>query len=326
MTREAMTRARPWIYAIVAAVLGGWIAARWYLTSPLGTPGPDVDQWWWMARQLMQGQDPYAADQVARIFRTPVYYPLTAAVLSLPLALLPLEVARGGFVIGTAGLLGYALGKHRPELWPMLGGMPMLMALRSAQWSPALTAAMLLPWLGWLAAAKPNLGVAMLAGARSAWAAKILVVGGLVVVAVSLLVAPGWPWAWRTALESSTHFQPLLMRPCGVLVLLALVRWKDPDARLILALGLVPITGLFYDILPVGLVARSWKQALALMVVGHVAWMNDWLPRTAHTLAEEMWLNGRLGLWFGLLPALALVLLRDGLRLKAKGLRLKAEG
>lgn len=306
-----MTQARPWIYAVVAAGVAGWIAARWYLTSPLGTPGPDVDQWWWMARQLLRGDDPYAADQVARVFVTRIYYPLTAAVISLPLALLPLEVARGVFVVGTAGLLGFAAGKHRPELWPMLAGMPMLMALRSAQWSPLLTAAMLLPSLGWLAAVKPNLGVAMLAGARSVRAVKILVGGGLVVVAVSLLVQPKWPWDWRTVLESSTHFQPLLMRPGGMLVLLALLRWKDPDARLILALGLVPVTGLFYDVLPAGLVARSWKQALALMVVGHVSWMNDWLPRTAHTLAEEMWLNGRLALWFALLPALALVLLRD---------------
>lgn len=304
-------QARPWVYAVIAGIVAGWIAGRWYLTAPLGTPGPDIDQAWWMAGQLWQGTDPYAADHAARIFVTPIYYPLTAAILGLPLALLPLAVARGVFVVATAGLLGYAVGKHRPELWPMLAGMPMLMALRSAQWTPLLTAAILLPSLGWLAAAKPNIGVVMLAGARSARAAKILVGGGLVLVMVSLLVQPGWPWAWRTALEGSTHFRPFLMRPGGVLVLLALLRWKDPDARLLLALGLVPVTGLFYDTVPACLVARSWKQALTLMIVGHVSWMGSWVPRTAHTLAEEMWLNGSLVLWFGLLPALVLVLLRD---------------
>ena len=251
-----VTRLRPVTFGLLAAALGTYVAAGTYLNAPLGTPGPDFDQAWWMAREILQGHDPYAADATRRVFGSPIFYPLTVAIVALPLAGLPVTWARLCFVAGTAALLGYAMGRHRPYLWPTLLGMPYLVALRSAQWSPLLTAAMLLPVLGWLGAAKPNLGVAMLAWMQTKRSILLLAGGGLVLVAVSLAVDPAWPWKWRTALAQSTHFAPLLFHPGGFLVLLALLRWRDRDARLLLALGVVPMTGLFYDVLPACLVCR----------------------------------------------------------------------
>ena len=51
------------------------------------------------------------------------------------------------------------------------------------QWSAILSAALLLPWLGPVAAAKPNLGAAILAGTRSKRSALILVAGSVAVLA-----------------------------------------------------------------------------------------------------------------------------------------------
>jgi len=308
--RVEATRYRPLAFALLAATIGYLIAADNYLGRPVATLGPDIDQAWWMARQLFQGRDPYAVDQTLHLFLTRIYYPLTAAIIAAPLALLPIDVARVAFVCGSAGLFGYAIGRQRPYLWPTLFGVPFLYALRSAQWSPLMTTAMLWPSLGWLAAAKPNLGVVMLAGAQGRRAALILVGGGAVVLAVSLAVQPTWPWAWREALTTSTHFKPLILRPGGFLVLLALLRWRDPDARLLLALGLVPVTGTPYDVVPLCLVAQSRVQAALLALATYVpAVLGVHFSQTT-SLIEMKRVQSTYLLWTALIPALALVLWR----------------
>jgi len=303
------TRLRPLAFALVAALLGAYVAAI-YLQVPIGTPGPDIDQTWWMARQLLQGHDPYAADAAQRIFVTRIFYPLTAAVASLPLALLPVEVARFVFVVGGAAIFGYAIGKHRPYLWPAFLGMPFLVCMRSAQWAAIMTAAMLLPALGWLAAVKPNLGVVMLAGARSKRATLLLVGGGLALAVASLVIDPRWPFKWREALAVSTHFRPLLLRPGGFLMLLALLRWRDPDARLLLALAVVPVTGLFYDALPACLVARSRMQAAGLAILTLLSRFAEPYVPPMESFDEQAWVTGIFVLWTALVPALVLVLYR----------------
>jgi hypothetical protein len=131
----------------------------------------------------------------------------------------------------------------------------------------------------------------------------------LLVVLVSLVIDPRWPWKWWNALETSTHFRPLLFHPGGFLAVLGLLCWRNPDARMIVVLSLVPVTGLFYDVLLLCLVARTWQQSAALSVVGLVGWqVMGFLAPDVPNLAAQMYLNGNMVLWFGLLPALVLVL------------------
>jgi hypothetical protein len=274
----------------------------------LGAPGSDIDQIWWMAREILHGQNPYETDRTLRLFPTIIYYPLTSGVVMLPLALLDLVPMRLAFVAGTAALFGYAIGRSRPYLWPTLIGMPFFVALGSAQWTPLLTTAILWPALGWVAVVKPNLGVAMLAGARTRRDALFLVSGGLGIIVVSLALNPGWPGDWLTALRDSVHFHPLIFRPGGFLVLLAALRWRDPDARLVLALGLVPVTGLMYDMLPACLACRTRAQAAVLALISYIPWAKI---TSAGNLADQMWKNGETTLWFALLPAVGIVLLRS---------------
>jgi hypothetical protein len=303
---------RPWLYAAIGAFLGGVIVIRTIWGVPLWTPGPDIDQAWVSARAILHGQDPYAVvgPEHGNIYR--LFYPLTFAIVALPLAPFPLDPARLLFVAGTAALLGFALGKHRPELWPAFLGLPFLIACRSAQWSLLLTSAMLLPLLGFVAAAKPTIGLAMLVGSRSRRAAVMLVAGCLAVGAISLLIDPAWPLKWRDALRTAQHLHPLIVHPGGWLMLLLLLCWRDADARLLLALSIVPITGPFYDILPAVLVARTWQQCALLSVCTLAAGMiGPWLAPNTADFAQLAWFNGHAVLWAGLMPAGALVLARD---------------
>lgn len=303
---------RPWVYAAIAALFGGVIVIRTIWGVPLWTPGPDIDQAWVSARALLHGQDPYTlvGPEHGNAYR--LFYPLTFAIIALPIAPFHLDPARLLFVAGTAALLGYVLGKHRPELWPALVGLPFLIACRSAQWSPLLTSAMLLPPLGFVAAAKPTIGLAMLAGSRSRRAAVMLVAGCLVVGVISVMIDPAWPLKWRDALRTAHHLRPLILHPGGWLMLLLLIRWRDPDARLVLTLSVVPITGPFYDILPAVLVARTWQQCALLSVCTLAAGIiGPFLAPTTADFAQLAWINGHAVLWAGLMPAGAIVLLRD---------------
>ena len=293
--------------ALLSGLLGLHFVVRYLQHLPLGAPGSDIDQLWWMAREIVRGQNPYVTDRALRLFPTAIYYPLTAGIVALPIALLGLVPMRFVFVTGSAVLFGYAIGRSRPYLWPTLIGMPFLVSLGSAQWTPLLATAILWPALGWVAVAKPNLGLAMLAGAPTRRDALTLVGGGLGIVLVSLAISPGWPNDWLTALRGSVHFHPLIFRPGGFLVLLAALRWRDPDARLVLALGLVPVTGLMYDMLPACLACRTRAQAAVLALISYIPWATI---TSASNLADQMWENGETTLWFGLLPAAGIVLLR----------------
>ncbi len=92
--------------------------------------------------------------------------------------------------------------------------------------------------------------------------------------------------------------------------MLALLRWRDPDARLLLALALVPVTGFAYDALPACLAARTRLQSAILTVVTQIgALQAPHLPH-AHGYADLTWKNGTLVVWTCLLPALVLVLRR----------------
>lgn len=312
MPQLSTSRVRPWLIALAAVAIAGSIYLPHVRGSPIGGQN-DFDQTWLAARLLLAGQDPYAVIRPGGPQGTdyPYFYPLTAAVLALPFALVPLDAARWVFVTLGAGLLGYAIGRHRPWLWPMLLGLPFLTAILSSQWSPWLTSAMLVPSLGFLAAAKPSAGLVLLARASSRRQVMLLGAGVLGVVAMSLAADPSWPLKWRDALAGAPHFRPLVVRPGGFLLLLGLLRWRDPDARMLVALAVIPQTGLMYEALPAVLVARNRLEAVALALLTQVAWFAGQFvlaPRTG--FAAVSWINGTVVVWACLLPALALVLLR----------------
>jgi hypothetical protein len=232
------------------------------------TVGSDIDQVWGAARALLAGENPYAAVGPTGHYRWvfPLYYPLPAAIVMLPFAWLPVLAARTCFVALSCGLLAYGVARRSPQHWPLFLSGSFLMAVTAAQWSPLLTAALLLPWLGWTFAAKPTIGAAL-------WVARprlAPVIGCAVLVAATLVVRPSWPLEWLTALAAGPHFRAPVQHVGGVLVLLALTRWRRPEARLLAALACIPQTTVAYEALPLFLVPQRRSEGLTLAVLSQV--------------------------------------------------------
>jgi hypothetical protein len=158
---------------------------------------------------------------------------------------------------------------------PIILSVPFVVAVRLGQWSPWLTAAALVPAFGAVLAAKPTLGAALF-GARPSRAAFI---GGVVVVLASLAWLPAWPFAWLENVRHVTaEHRPPITRPLGLVLLLALLRWRHADARLLLLYACVPQLLLFADQLPLLLVARQRVEALALWGASWIAFAYWFLP------------------------------------------------
>src|SRR5262249_2141103 len=72
---------------------------------------------------------------------------------------------------------------------------------------------------------------------------------------LSLIVMPRWPWLWLGQLGNYEHFIPILIVP-GFLVLAALWRYRDNDARLLLLMAMMP-TRWFFDAFVLWLIPNS---------------------------------------------------------------------
>lgn len=265
----------------------------------------DWDQIWLAGRAVLHGQDPYLAVNAGN---SPwgLVYPVPAVLVGLPFCLLPLQAARAAWFAIGAGVLAYAWGtKPRWRLVGLLSG-GMIWASLGAQWTPLLVASIWLPWAGFAYACKPTTAAAL-------WLAKprrLPIVTGLALVAASFAVSPHWVREWLEATSVMYH-EPLLFRPGGFLLLVALARWRRPEARLVLALALIPSSGMPYDLLALYLVAttkREW-MLITLLTQGVAVWGESvWHAGiAADAFAKLVW-PAELSMAY--LPALAMVLLR----------------
>lgn len=261
----------------------------------------DWDATWTGARALLHGENPYTS-----IPNPPwpwgLNYPLPAVLLSAPFALLPLVVARALFVgVGTALFTFAILRKGLWRLYLLVSG-AMYWSWIPVQWAPLLIGAALTPGLGWILAAKPTMGFALWVAYPDWWT----VLGGLGLLAISFVLQPDWVHHWMAAV-SHLHHTPNLLRPGGVLLLLALLRWRRPEGRLLAALCLIPQTTALYEVLPLGLVAQNRIQAAGfavLTVLAHLLYLAG--PQGPWPVgAEYQWWVMLLLIY---LPALAVIL------------------
>jgi hypothetical protein len=228
----------------------------------------DFDQLWAAGRALWSHRDPYrvVGPRGSFLWKWPLYYPLPAILLVTPLSLLGVVAARVVFASMSAGVFAYAITREGFGRLPALLSISFVTAVELVQWSPLLAGATLLPGLGWLAVAKPNLGVAMAAYSSSRRTLAIMGAGSVLLVVTSFLVQPTWPIEWWGNVRSAPHFVAPIMRPGGVLLLAVIVRWRRPDARLLAALACVPQTPTFYDHVLVFLVPKTTRESLLLAV------------------------------------------------------------
>jgi uncharacterized membrane protein YjjB (DUF3815 family) len=184
-----------------------------------------------------------------------------------------------------------------------------MIAAGAAQWSPILTASMGMPPLAFIYAAKPTVGFALfLNSTRRAQAYAII--GGCIFVTVSLAMAPHWPVDWLTSLHTAIQVAPPILRFGGIAVLAVALRWRRPEARLILALACVPQTGSWYEVLPLFLVPATRREMMILASVSSLGWILQDFVMTARNEAEFNAQVGSLMVAFAYLPAVLMVLRR----------------
>jgi len=293
------------IVAIAIGILCGVVA---FLLQRRPGFWPDFVYPWTSARYLLEGRDPYVLlpGGLKEPFETPLLYPLPTVLAVVPFARLSMAAA-GGVVMGlSSALLSFVLtrrGWH--QLW-MLASAPFVMAVNLGQWSPLVLVAALEPAVGALASLKPNIGLDAFAYRPSL---KMLI-GGAIVFLASLFVLPAWPLEWLHAVRSLPgHPAPILMaRGAGLVLLLAALRWRTPEGRLLLVSACIPQLPFFSDQLPLLLVARTRLELIgltALSQVGFVLWFTFLKGDEAYVPKAGLYV-----LAFVFVPALVLVLRR----------------
>jgi hypothetical protein len=225
----------------------------------------DFEPVWVGARALGAGLDPYAVVPTTGT-RYPLYYPLTAILVALPIGYLPFDVARSLWAAVGAAVFVLAALRYRRGLLPALLSACFLNAVLQGQWSPLLTAAAVLPAISWIWAAKPSLGAALFA----AYPTRRAVIGGALLLSLTFLAFPTWPMRWLEALRETNHVAPIV-RPGGVVLLLALIRWRLAEGRLLAALACMPQTIGLYEALPLFLIPANRWQGYLLAVFSYVA-------------------------------------------------------
>jgi hypothetical protein len=265
---------------------------------------PDFTQHWIVLRAAFHGVGPTAALEAAGWTYHGYYYPFTAAVAVLPVVWLPLRLAQIAFVGLSLGTLAYALTDRGwwGLLWLVSG--PVLQCAGDGQWSPLLTAAIALPARRGLWIVKPNVGLALAAG----WGIdRRAVAGGALLLALTFVIFPGWVQDLLAALPHAEHVVATWQRPFGWLLLLALLRWRRPEARYLAVFALLPQSISLYEMVPLVLCATTRRELMLLTALTQAAFL---LQRDSPPGQAAAWLA-----WFwayafalGYLPALLLVL------------------
>lgn len=294
--------------ALVAIAIGGGAAVLVLAFAHTGVARPDLDQVLFAARELRAGHDPYPLVGPHRAFDWgwPLLYPLTAAILVLPLTALPVVAARMLFFGSSVALYTYAITREGYTRLPIVVSGAMFYAAYAVQWSPLLAAAFLIPPLGILFAAKPNIGLALFLARPSWWA-----FGGVLAITVaSLLVQPSWLPEWLAAARAAVHVRPPITQLGGPLLALAALRWRRPEARLLLALACVPQNLLVYESFALALIPATVGEAAAFAALTHVALWSLLAMAPYDAPASYLATSARMMIALLYLPCLLMVLRR----------------
>jgi len=281
-----------WRIAVSAAIGLASGLFCWFMVKRIYQGAADFGWAIYAAQRFLAHQNPYD---------TPLeQYPLTAAFLALPFVRLQPEVAAGLFYGISSALLAFGLTRRGYQRLFIFLAFPYWAGLITAQWSTIITASAFFPLLLPVTMAKPQIGLPVfLTHANRRGILACLALGIL-----TLVFMPNWPLLWLRQLGNYQHFIPLLVLP-GPLLLLALLRYRDRDAILLLLSALVPQRW-FFDTFILWLIPKSRREILATVPFGWGVGIWRWYhaPRTM----DEVGLWTVLGFY---LPMLALVLLRS---------------
>ncbi len=296
---------RPGLLFLLVA-LAFVLACRLLLYVLMPDRSSDFDFLYDAAARLLRDENPYPA----ATGRFP--YPMPAVLLAVPFTAIPLDLARPVFDVLVGWAFVYALWRHRGPyaLLAVVSG-ACLFAMASGQTTPLMVAASLVPALGFLLAVKPNISAALWIARPSL---RTLLAASLF-LALSLVVLPSWPWDWWMAWPpDTTHLAPPLLRPFGFVLLLAALRWRSPEGRLILALACIPQSTLPYELVALALIPAN-RLEMGIYVTG--SWIAVATVEALHltdSAAEWTAAGWPVTLCAVYLPMLYLVLRRQGSR------------
>jgi hypothetical protein len=254
------------LFAIAAGLL------NYYKMSlePGGIAG-DYTWYWRAARALMDGHSPYQVIKPVGPypFDAGFNYPMTTAIFMVPFA--NLSPALGSAIVMGIGtfLLAFGITREGFGRLAVFGSIPFFVCLESGQLAPLIAAAALIPAVGWLSSMKPNIGLAAIA-----YNPTLLVIAlNIAVLVASVVMYPHWPREW---LDMVRHRQPgnygsPLFVPGGFLLLLSLIRWKRPEARLLAVMSIIPQSLLFTDQLMLWLIPKTRIESMILSILSFPA-------------------------------------------------------
>ena len=302
--------------AVLAVVIG--LAFGGLAWAKLRAAGPyalayDFTFHWRAGDALRRGYSPYAVINgfsTLYPFTTGYLYWLPTAVMLEPFALLPMRTAMPIFAGLSAAVFAYALTTDGYWRLPFIASAPFLFGVLSGQVVPLVVAAMLIPALGWLAPMKYTSGAAGFAYNLSR---KYAILAAAVVI-VSVVAWPWWPRQWLNELHDvvgGPYYAVPLLLPGGFILLASLLKWRRPEARLLAAMACAPQLMLFYDQLPLLVLAKTRQQALVMAVA---SWFAPALGIALHGISADSaqlfrW-NASIILASYYLPGLAIVLMR----------------
>jgi hypothetical protein len=124
------------------------------------------------------------------------------------------------------------------------------------------------------------------------------------VAALSFAVLPQWPVLWQRQTHHYEHFIPLLVFP-GPLLVLALLRYRERDAWLLLLASIMPQRW-FFDSLTLWLIPKSRREIVFTAALSWGTGVWRWYHQPANFTEV-----GRLAVIFLYLPMLAVILFRS---------------
>lgn len=244
-----------------------------------------------LAQRRLAGQNPY--DETMQL------YPFTAAIFGLPFVRFPSEVAAGGFYGISSALLAFGLTRGGYHKLLVFLAYPYWIGMLFVQWSPLIAASAFFPLLLPATMAKPQIGIPIFISRFSIRG----LIACLCVVAATFIVLPRWPVYWLNEFSNYPHYFAILVLP-GPLLLLALLRYRDRDAHLLLLTSCMPQRW-FYDTLILWLIPKSRREILVTVFFSW--WCGVWRwYHIPHTPTEV----GRCAVVFVYLPMLIVLLLR----------------
>lgn len=264
----------------------------WFLLSRLHLGAGDFSWAIWAAQDLLAHRNPYE--------RHMQLYPIPCAIFGLPFIWMPPSVAGGAFYGISSALMAFGLSRHGYHRLLVFLAYPYYAGLITAQWTPLIVASAFLPPLLPATLAKPQLGLPVLltrATRRGLLACAI-------VAALSFLILPKWPWLWAANSHLYVRFFPLLVLP-GPLLALALLRYRQRDAWLLLLMAISPQRW-FYDMFILWLIPKSRREIVMTAFLSWGAGIWRWYHQPI-SIAQV----GRVSVLFIYLPMLLVVLFRN---------------